>query len=84
MLFSMYSSPTSIHFGSFVFPLQTILQRYRFTSEIKAALVLYLLPVSRFSVLETKSQGHGPMLSGGWDDNCHLKDLICSTVDEAV
>ena len=51
---------------------------------------LYLFPASLFSVLERKVVGEGDGrgarsgLYGGWDNNCHLKELKSCTVDEAV
>ena len=63
---------------------------YRFTAEIKAALVSYLFPASLFfssgnkKIVAGRSKGWGAKtaLYGRWYNNCNLKELISSTVDE--
>ena len=91
--FSKYSPPISIHFWpfswSFCIPTANhevdLLLRY--SLQLKSKLPWSLIfPASLFSVLETNKSCWGARsgLYNGWDNNCHLQELISSTVDEAV
>ena len=87
--FAKNSLSMSIHFchlcGSFSIPFANhdvdLLLKYRFTAEMKATLVSYLFPASSFFQFWKQIKVTGGKV---WDNNCHLKELISSTVDEAV
>ena len=65
-----------------------LLLRYRFTAKIKAILVSYLFPASFFQfwkqIKVAEWDGARSGLYGGSNNNCHLKELLSCTSDEAV
>ena len=63
-----------------------LLLRYQLTVEIKATLISYLFPASLYFQFwkQIKVPGARSWLYRGWYSNCRLKELISSTVDEAV